>query len=272
MLNKKLFAGLIAASVISFGISAEAAVDKETLYQPALLQSLVAGYYDGFVTVKEFKKHGDIGIGTFQGVNGELVMLDGHVYQALWDGSVVEAANSETIPFGNTTFFDADITQQIKDVKTFTDMKAILNETVTKNGKNYFYMIKIPAHFKSITVRSELKQEPPYKTLNDALATDQREFTYEDINGTLVGLYCPDFIKGVNTPGWHLHFISEDKAKGGHMLSLSITEGKILYDQTAKFSMVLPEKNAPLKDEAKGFNQLELGIDRSSAIKKVEES
>ena len=69
--------------------SSEAVTDKETMYQVALLQSLTQGYYDGIITVGELKQHGDTGIGTFEGVNGELIALDGVVYQALSDGQML---------------------------------------------------------------------------------------------------------------------------------------------------------------------------------------
>ena len=82
--------------------------DRETIYQVALLQSLTQGYYDGIIKVSELKKHGDIGIGTFEGVNGEMIVLDGKVYQALGDGKVQEADDNETVPFSNVTFFDKD--------------------------------------------------------------------------------------------------------------------------------------------------------------------
>ena len=88
--------------------SAQTENDRETIYQVALLQSLTQGYYDGIIKVSELKKHGDIGIGTFEGVNGEMIVLNGTVYQALGDGSVQEAADDETVPFSNVTFFDKD--------------------------------------------------------------------------------------------------------------------------------------------------------------------
>ena len=180
---------------------------SDRLFQVALLQSLMQGEYDGVVTVGELREYGDTGIGTFKGVNGEMIVLDGTVYRALWDGSVEVVPDSETVPFSNITFFDTDIKAEHVNAASSSELKSILNSIVRKHGRNQFYMAKITGMMPSILVQSELEQKKPYKPLNDALKTDQREFTYSDIKGTVVALYCPDYMDGLNTAGWHLHFI-----------------------------------------------------------------
>ena len=169
--------------------------DRETIYQVALLQSLTQGYYDGIIKVSELKKHGDIGIGTFEGVNGEMIVLDGKVYQALGDGKVQEADDNETVPFSNVTFFDKDGSLELSDINDVNALKEKLNAMVEENGKNLFYFVKMSGTFEKMNVRSEIKQEKPYKTLDKALETDQREFNYDNITGTVVALYCPDYMK-----------------------------------------------------------------------------
>ena len=236
--------------------------DRETIYQVALLQSLTQGYYDGIIKTSELKKHGDIGIGTFEGVNGEMIVLDGKVYQALGDGSVKEASDEETIPFSNVTFFDKDGSEELSGVNDINALKGKLNDIVDKNGKNMFYFVKIKGTFNQMNVRSELKQEKPYRTLDEALKTDQREFTYDNINGTVVALYCPDYMGGLNTPGWHFHFISDDKTKGGHILELKFDKATVEYDITPGFEMILTNNS--------DFQKMELSKDVSAAIKKVE--
>ena len=242
--------------------SAQTETDRETIYQVALLQSLTQGYYDGIIKVSELKKHGDIGIGTFEGVNGEMIVLDGKVYQALGDGKVQEAADDETVPFSNVTFFDKDGSAELSDINDVNALKEKLNATVEQNGKNLFYFVKMSGTFEKMNVRSELKQEKPYKTLDKALETDQREFNYDNINGTVVALYCPDYMNGLNTPGWHFHFISDDKTKGGHLLDLKFSKATAEYDATPEFEMCLTDNG--------DFQKMELSKDVSDAIKKVE--
>ena len=242
--------------------SAQTETDRETIYQVALLQSLTQGYYDGIIKVSELKEHGDIGIGTFEGVNGEMIVLDGTVYQALGDGTVQEADNNETVPFSNVTFFDKDGSLELSDINNINALKEKLNAMVEENGKNLFYFVKVSGTFDVMNVRSEIKQEKPYKPLDEALATDQREFNYDNITGTVVALYCPDYMGGLNTPGWHFHFISDDKTKGGHILDLQFAKAAAEFDATPEFDMCLTDNG--------DFQQMELSKDVSDAIKKVE--
>lgn len=236
--------------------------DRETIFQVSLLQGLTLGDYYGSVTVKELKEKGDTGIGTFEGVNGELIALDGEVYRAKSDGSVEVAPDDETIPFSNVTFFDADTTEEISGITNIDDLKAYLNGKVEEFGKNRFYMIRIDGSFKKVSARSELKQEEPYKTLAEALSTDQREFDFDETTGTVVGLFCPEYMNDLNAVGWHFHYVSDDKQKGGHVLDLDIDKAEVKWDNTDGFNMALPE--------TKMFPELDLTKDQSEDIKKVE--
>ena len=234
----------------------------ESIYQVALLQSLAQGYFDGSMTVADLKTHGDTGIGTFDGLNGEMIVLDGVVYQAIGDGSVVVPADDETVPFSNVTFFEEDLTLPLSSIPDMASLQATLNEIVESNGSNLFYMVKIPGTFSFIKVRSEFKQEKPYRNLDVALAADQNEFDFENIKGTMVGLYCPDYMGDLNSVGWHFHFLTEDLTQGGHVLQVSVDEATAMLDATAGFELFLPE------DEA--FQNMELSKDMDEAIHKAE--
>ena len=255
--------------VVSFGFSAmaeenttEIAKNGDVIYQVALLQSLAQGYYDGIVTVEELKKHGDTGIGTFEGVNGEMIVLDGTVYQAIADGSIVVPADEETIPFSNVTFFDVDETLQLTDISDMEELQETMNSVVGDCGKNFFYLVKIEGTFDYIKVRSEYKQEEPYLPLDEALALDQTEFDYEDIRGTMVGLYCPDYMGDLNSVGWHFHFINEDRTRGGHVLQVSVKEAEAAFDLSDGFEMTLSSDSL--------FQSMELAKDMDEAIHRAE--
>ncbi|MBR0221015.1 MAG: acetolactate decarboxylase [Synergistaceae bacterium] len=236
--------------------------ESDGLFQVALLQSLMQGEYDGVITVKELKAFGDTGIGTFQGVNGELVALNGVIYRALWDGRVEPAPDDETVPFANITFFDADITREQVKASSMAELKDVLNAIIKDHGVNQFYMAKVTGVMSDILVRSELKQEKPYKPLNAALETDQREFRYKDIAGTIVALYCPAYMNGLNTAGWHLHFVSDDGKKGGHVLDLVLNDGVAELDVISEFAMIVPNRES--------FNNKSLEMDLKREIEQVE--
>ena len=237
--------------------------DRESIYQVALLQSLAQGHFDGMITVGELKAHGDTGIGTFDGVNGEMIVLDGVVYQAIYDGSIVIPPDSETVPFSNVTFFEPDISLPLSGIADMAALQEQLNAVVNGTGANLFYMVRITGTFSAIKVRSEYKQEKPYRQLDVALAADQTEFDYENIPGTMVGLYCPPFMGGLNSIGWHFHFITEDLARGGHVLQVSIDRADASFDTTPGFVLALPED-----DDA--FQGMDLSRDMDEAIHRAE--
>ena len=236
--------------------------DGDVLYQVALLQSLAQGYFDGIVTVGELKRHGDTGIGTFEGVNGEMIVLDGTVYQAVADGSIAIPSDEETVPFSNVTYFDVDETLALSGIADMAALQEAMNGVVNKLGANCFYMVKIEGTFESIKVRSEYKQEKPYRMLDVALAADQTEFDYQDIRGTMVGLYCPDYMGDLNSVGWHFHFINEDRTRGGHVLQVSVAGAEAAFDMTDGFEMTLSREAV--------FQGMELSKDMDEAIHRAE--
>lgn len=267
-MKKKVLAAAL-AGVVSLGagtvaVQAKGApADRECVAQVALLQSLAQGYFGGTVTAGQLRALGDTGIGTFKGLNGEMIVLDGTVYQALGDGRVVVVPDTEIIPFSNVTFFDKDISVKLADIADKAALEAVLNRTVQEKGANSFYMIKIHTEFPSILFRSEYGSEEPYPTLVEALKDKQTEFTEKNIKGTLVGLYCPSYMGELNSVGWHFHFLSDDKQKGGHILELSIKEGTAYLDQTDKFAMILHDD--------KKFHDLNLAKDMKEDIRSAEQ-
>ena len=263
-MNMKKFLGssLLAGTLLFNTATAAPIQDKETVYQVALLQSLAMGYFDGSITVGELKTHGDTGIGTFKGLDGEMIFLDGVVYRANQECKINVVDDKVHVPFSNVTFFEKDFSVKLRDVHDKAALEKILNKLVDKHGRNSFYMVKIPAEFNEILVRSEAGAKKPYPTLVEALKT-QKEISPKNISGTIVGLYCPDFMSSLNTPGWHFHFISDDKTIGGHVLDLNLKSGEALFDKTDKFEMRLPPK--------KNFHKLNFNTDLKEDIRKAEQ-
>ncbi len=264
--KKVILAVLLSFSLImgvsGCGSSQKSSDGREVINQVSLLQGLTFGDYNGSVSVKELKKLGDIGIGTFDGLNGELIMLEGKVYRAAGDGTIEVVADTETIPFSNVTFFDADITETLSSISDVSSLKEVLDKKVASLGSNKFYMIRIDGTFDEMHVRSEYAQEEPYEPLADVLETDQTFFDYENITGTVVGLYCPTYMDRLNAVGWHFHFVSDDRKSGGHVLDLKFSEGEVKWDKTDNFNMLLPDNEM--------FNGFDLTVDQSDDIKKVE--
>lgn len=237
---------------------------SDAIYQVSLLQALAYGDYRGSVTIEELKEHGDIGIGTFNGLNGELIMLDGNVYRASGDGRVELVTENETSPFAVVTHMDAEATNRLENIPDCNALYDELNQLVAEKGTNRFYMIRIDGLFREVNVRSVPAQTEPYQPLVEVLEQQQTFFTYKNIEGTMVGLYCPPYMSQLNAVGWHIHFISKDKTKGGHMLGLNIADAILTWDGTDSFQLRLPQNDQ--------FNSFDLTVDQSKDIEKIEKS
>ena len=231
------------------------------LYQVSLLQALALGEYDGFITIGELRSNGNIGIGTFDGLDGEMIMLNGIVYKASADGSVTALDDDAKTPFANVTFASDDLSKNVT-ARSLKELSDELDSTVASEGINSVYFIRLDGLFDSIRVRSVPKQKRPYRRLADALTSEQVEWTLKDVRGTVVGLYCPSYMSAVNNHGWHLHFISDDRKKGGHVLDLSVKEGGCAFTAVDALKIVLPDDHS--------FHSLDLSVDQEKDIKRIE--
>jgi len=223
------------------GFSNTTGMDADGLYQVSTIDALSSGIYDGIATVGEIQKHGDFGSGTFEGLDGELIALDGKVYQAKSDGSVKVAEPSMTVPFAEMKFFRQDM---VFDIPGGKNMSGTENDiTGQLPSGNLVYAIKTSATFPDITVRAIPKQDKPYPPLLTA-ASQESIFHLKNSTGTIVGFYFPDSFSGVNVPGYHLHFISDDRTKGGHVLDFTGpgTNLTVFADTVSTVTITLPTK------------------------------
>ena len=235
-----------------------------TLFQVSLLQGLSNGDYTGSVPLRELKQHGDTGIGTFDKLNGELILLDGTVYRAAGDGTVAVVPDDETSPFAVASFLHADDKIPLPRIPDFDALTETLNRIVEARGKNLFHMIRIDGVFHRMNVRSVPAQKKPYRRLSDVLRDEQTFFDFENIAGTVVGLYCPPYMSYLNAVGWHLHFISADRAEGGHVLGLSIDDAVLTWAAISSFALRLPQ--------GQDFEGFDLSIDQSAEIEIIEKN
>ena len=234
---------------------------QSSLFQVSLLQALSLGDYHGTVTIDELKKHGDIGLGTFDGLDGEMIMLDGIVYKAAGDGSV-SVIDDGTTPFANVTFAKDDITDTVS-ADSFKDFEKRMDCILREEGANSVYFIKINGRF-DITIRSIAKQSPPYRKLAEVLSKEQVVWDHKNICGTVVGVYCPAYMNMMNNHGWHLHFISDDRRIGGHVLDLSFDDTECLLTKTDSMNIIIPSTGP--------FQSLDLSQDQEKDIKSIEGS
>jgi acetolactate decarboxylase len=188
-----------------------------SLYLCAPINALVEGIYDEKIPMSEIRAHGDFGLGTFDHLDGEMVMLDGKVYQCTADGKVSLVEEECFTPFAGVTFYQThsiDVLEHELDYAGFNEWLLSLLPS-----RNMFYAIRLEGTFSHVKVRSVPKQES-YRPLVE-VAKDQPVFNFHNIEGTLAGFYTPTYMSSISVPGLHLHFLSEDLQHGGHLLECS---------------------------------------------------
>jgi len=216
----------------------QAPTNKETLFQISTINALLAGVYDGKKTFAELKKQGNFGIGAIQGLDGELIALDGKFYQIKVDGTAYPVSNLMRTPFAVVTFFEADESLLIEDGPVdFVTIRKYLDALIT--NKNIFYAIRIDGDFESVKIRSVLAQDKPFRKLEEVLKSDQNIQQFTGVNGTMVGFWYPNYIGGINVYGYHFHFITKDRKRGGHVLDCRLVKGKVKIDRTPQIHIEL---------------------------------
>lgn len=209
------------------------------LTQISTLSALQLGLYDGDVTFAQLAQMGDFGLGTFDGVDGEMVALDGKFYQARINGSVQEVAPTTETPFADVHFFQS--TQRLTVTQPLTNFVALQAYLATQlPSQNQPYALKISGTFPSVKIRSVAQQQAPYPPLADVIA-QQTVFDLSNISGTLVGYFMPDYLTGVTAVGYHFHFISDDRQHGGHLLDLALTSAIVDVDPVEQIKLVIPQ-------------------------------
>jgi acetolactate decarboxylase len=233
---------------------------RNTVTQVCTIDALLVGAYDGQVACNDLLKEGNLGIGTFDRLDGEMVVLDGCVYQVKTDGKIYRPNPDETTPFAAVCRFTPEMTIALNEGSSFTDVQALIDKAVP--NPNLFCAFRMHGTFKTMHTRTVPAQQKPYPPLAE-VTKNQSEFNMENVTGTIVGFRCPPFVKGVNVPGYHLHFLSDDKTQGGHILDFTLATGEAQVDLLNRFVLQLPEDNSAL-------GQVDLSKDRSEELERVE--
>lgn len=252
-----LYANVILLVLLNYGC-ANCQRQNDTICQVSTIDALLNADYCGHKDLKSLKTFGDFGIGTFKDLDGEMLLLDGTFYQIRSDGKVYEASPETETPFACVTFFDEKETFVLEGG---TNYAKFAKDSPKYFLPNYFYAVKIEGTFKTIKARSVPAQKKPYPLLTEVVKT-QPVFEFKDVKGTLAGFFTPSFFKGINVTGLHLHFISDDRKSGGHVLDFEIAEGFLKTDKTTNILISLPDTPE--------FSAMDFRNDREKDLNKVE--
>ncbi|HEX4144576.1 MAG TPA: acetolactate decarboxylase [Pirellulales bacterium] len=212
-------------------------IEHSTLFQVSTSTALVQGVYSGVVTIGELKQHGDFGLGTFDGLDGEMLALDGRFYQVHGSGEVSQPGDDAKVPFAVVTAFRVERNFTIDAVQGFADLAAQLDDM--RRTENLFYAVRIDGRFASLTTRAACKVASG-TSLVDA-TSHQSEFDFSDVAGTLVGFWTPSYARSLNVAGWHLHFVNDARSGGGHLLSCQANGLCAQLQELADVRIAIPE-------------------------------
>lgn len=240
--------------------SLRADIHTNQLYHFGLIDAFLGGLYEGGYTYGLLKRHGDFGLGAPHMLDGEITILEGKVYQTRSDGKTFEPEDDKTTSYAFVTAFVTDYAHEVHSIQSKVNLERQLIDLIPND--NAMYAIRISGVFNCLKTRAfppvRLK---PYPELTSIL--DKQEFfDFSTIEGTLVGFYLPVYLKGINIPGFHFHFVSSDKKNGGHVLEVSIKDAKVEIDRLTNFEVQLPESTE--------FGEFNFRYNRLDQIQKVE--
>ena len=184
---------------------------QNRMYQVSTLQALALGYSRAVVSAGELLEKGDCGLGTFTGVDGEMIVMDGQCFRADQDGHVSVVAPEMGIPFAAVATLHGEHAFGLGEMGDIEALRAELTERIEGHfGLNSMHVARIDGDFEMVDARSESPYHSHHVTLKEILGKNQRAFVFDDVRGSLVGVYFPDYMDGINMPGWHLHFLSAE--------------------------------------------------------------
>jgi acetolactate decarboxylase len=211
----------------------------DTFYHYSIWWAFVNKVFDGTLTAKELKTKGDIGLGSYNALDGELVMLDNVPYKVTEDGVVSVAKDDELIVYANAVHFTPEQSFTVDSTVHHQGLRDAINSQL--KSKNVFYAFKIHGEFSAIKLGGLHKQQKPYDTGLDVLIPNRPVFEGENVTGTIVGFFCPEYIGNIGVANYHFHFISDDKKLGGHVMELTGKNLKVEVDPIHKYTFELPQ-------------------------------
>jgi acetolactate decarboxylase len=216
-------------------------VSRHEIFQTSLMSALLDGVYEGEMTVRDLLGHGSFGVGTFNGLDGEMLIVDGTCYQLRADGGVSKADLGAHTPYAVVTNFVPHIESELPSGVLRAEASAVIDRMTA--SENYMYALRIDGEFEWIKMRTVVKQQKPYRPMLEA--TDEDAIVeLHNVSGVVVGFRTPLYEQGIGVPGCHAHFITDDRTAGGHVLDFKLRTGRAALCLGTDLRLQLPLTDA----------------------------
>jgi acetolactate decarboxylase len=216
-------------------------VSRHEIFQTSLMSALLDGVYEGEMTVRDLLGHGSFGIGTFNSLDGEMLILDGTCYQLRADGAATKADLGAHTPYAVVTNFVPHLESELPRDVLRSEASAFIDHMTA--SENYMYALRIDADFEWITMRTVVKQQKPYRPMVEATDEDV-VVRLENVSGVVVGFRTPLYEQGIGVPGCHAHFVTDDRTAGGHVLDFKLRSGRAALCLGTDLRLQLPLTDA----------------------------
>jgi len=211
--------------------------EHHVLFQASTIGALLDGAYEGDLSFAELAEHGDLGLGTLNGLDGEMIAIDGRFYRADVEGSVGEVGEDARTPFAVVTRFEPAVDFQLEGSLDHLQLLARLDRLIPPDAASC--AIRLDGRFDLVRARSVPRQSPPYRPLTEVVL-EQNVFDLADVEGTMLGFRFPDYVEGIEVSGYHLHFVSADRSRGGHVLASRSNGLRARLDPSSELHIELP--------------------------------
>jgi len=209
------------------------------LFQASTIGALIEGAFEGDLSFAELAEQGDLGVGTLNRLDGEMIALDGEFFRADVDGRIRPVAPEERTPFAVVTRFEPTVDVRLDGSLDHEELLARIDSLVPAGAASC--AVRVDGRFELVRARSVPAQAPPYRPLTEVVP-EQHVFELTDVAGTMVGFRFPAWVEGIEVAGYHLHFISDDRERGGHVFDSRTAGARLRIDPSNDLHIELPPR------------------------------
>lgn len=214
--------------------------EPHVLFQASTIGALLEGAYEGDLAFAELAERGTLGLGTLNHLDGEMVAVDGEFFRADVDGRISRIEPEEKTPFAVVTSFEPTVDELLgKEELSHDELLECLDALVPLSASSC--AVRLDGRFDLVRARSVPRQEPPYRPLTEVVA-DQHVFELRNVEGTMLGFRFPAYAEGIEVAGYHLHFITADRSRGGHVLDSRSLGLRVRLDPSNDLHVELPPR------------------------------